>query len=987
MSDKEMLEDDIWEYKSIRKTKQSDKPAEINAAKKEQTKAVKPKRRGVRRAGSVASAKNTKRSQVPNGNIAQPSPTRDQNKRKQIPQADATTPTKKHTVNKKQSPRTPQPKHDGHCPSCQMPFSILLVQTPRWHASECLDTPGCNEKECPDGVMCTSTIPSHYKRYSHFQLAQSRALDDSVSSRTYTPDWTYSKHATSNISDSFHLKIGVAEKLTNNLLSAQNGNSALQLINKNVNTKSPKSTSPANSQDRVERSSLDAWLFSPSKNDKILRSLSQESLSNNYTGSLDAAKTSRLTQQGVDLSDCEISYSPLASDAELGDDDDKDKIKKSIKRLFPSESSEDNSDGTEKNLNGQQQGKDNIYHSKRENVMITQKTHMKRDDEDASVLNYQFPPGNENTSSQTFTCAANQPESHFKAVSINEGLDWLECNSPESVADCWFSDDLDYKFTSSAQGKEETFSVPSNEISNCMKSKERDFGTNSQRCERQLPKYKSSFSSLQTVVGEEEGLTFTQRTSTMPSKRQPSVPAVNAVTSKGMKQMDIGVFFGLKPKAKVEKDDVKLSLKSQSEVGPVGGKKPGKRKADGSVGDTESFADINKIPAGAVSGSQQRWRKKFRQSSTGEEGKGRKQCPFYKKMPGTGFTVDAFQYGEIEGCSAYFLTHFHSDHYGGLTKKFRFPIYCSKITGNLVQSKLRVEKEFINTLPMYTECVVNNITVVLLDANHCPGAVLFLFCLPNGTRILHTGDFRADHSMEKYSALIGQKIHSLYLDTTYCSPEYTFPPQQEAIQFAVNSAFEMVTLYPRTLVVCGTYSVGKEKVFLAIAHILGCKVSMSPDKCKTMQCLESEEIRSLVTTDWHSTALHVLPMMQVNFKGLLNHLNKFSGKYDRVLAFKPTGWTYSDRCDSVADIKPQVRGKITMYGIPYSEHSSYSEMKRFVQWLKPQKIIPTVNVGNWETRTTMEKYFADWISEAAQKPAGNKRLLNVTTSSPPVGHI
>lgn len=29
--------------------------------------------------------------------------------------------------------------------------------------------------ECPDGLLCTSTIPSHYKRYTHFLLAQSRA--------------------------------------------------------------------------------------------------------------------------------------------------------------------------------------------------------------------------------------------------------------------------------------------------------------------------------------------------------------------------------------------------------------------------------------------------------------------------------------------------------------------------------------------------------------------------------------------------------------------------------------------------------------------------------------------------------------------------------------------------------------------------------------------------------------------------------------------
>lgn len=295
-----------------------------------------------------------------------------------------------------------------------------------------------------------------------------------------------------------------------------------------------------------------------------------------------------------------------------------------------------------------------------------------------------------------------------------------------------------------------------------------------------------------------------------------------------------------------------------------------------------------------------------------------------------------------------------------------FPIYCNKITGNLVKSKLRVKEQYVHVLPMNTECIVNGIKVLLLDANHCPGAAMILFHLPSGTVILHTGDFRADPSMERYPALIGQQVHTLYLDTTYCSPEYTFPSQQEVIQFAVNTAFETVTLNPRTLVVCGTYAIGKEKVFLAIAEVLGSKASMSRDKFKTLQCLESAAVNSLISVDWDGTLLHVLPMMQINFKGLQDHLSKFSENFDQVLAFKPTGWTYSDSCLSLLDIKPQTRGKITIYGIPYSEHSSYLEMKRFVQWLKPQKIIPTVNVGDWRARSLMEKHFRDWMVEGSR---------------------
>ncbi|KAM4636887.1 DNA cross-link repair 1A protein [Discoglossus pictus] len=973
MSENETLEDDIWEYKSSRKNKQDDSSGRITTLK-EGLEAQKPLQECVRKSGLIVNTKQNKKNKSLNAHKAQPGPSKDQNKtgtqngHKQLSETDIITPAKKKTENKKQSPKTPQPRSEGHCPSCQMPFSILLVQTPRWHVSECLDTQGAAQTECPDGVLCSSTIPSHYKRYTHYRLAQSRAVDNSIYSQTYTLLQTYPDDTKSDISaNNNNASVNRTSPKSKSPASSQDSKSPKSKSPaSSQNSKSPKSKSPASSQESVKWTSLDAWISSPSKNDTNLRSQSYERLSNYSTHSLGGSETPCLPQQDADLSDCAISYSPLLSDEELDGDD---KLKTSIKRLFSSESSEDNCVETEQPLNGRQHVKNINYHgntkSHNENTNIINKClcdHLVHDDHVC----------------QPSAGASNYPES----AGIDDYSNWLECSSPASGVGDWdtkefcLTQEFDDRAIASTQvHKVESTLFPNKLIvgnSDCVNSRDKNWYTSSQRLQQPLPENTSKVgSTFSSTLGEKESLPLGKETAVMPSKTL-SGSSGNTVPAKGLKQMDIGIFFGLKPKPKVEIAEVKPKIERKSVAAPVSGVKPAqrKRKAEGSVGDTEALTDNTNIQA--ATGGQQRWQKKFRQSSTGDEGKGKKQCPFYKKIPGTGFSVDAFQYGEIEGCSAYFLTHFHSDHYGGLTKKFRFPIYCSQITGNLVQSKLRVEKQFINTLPMNTECIVNNIKVVLLEANHCPGAVLLLFILPNGTRVLHTGDFRADPSMEDYPALIGQTIHSLYLDTTYCSPEYTFPPQQEAIQFAVNTAFEMVTLYPRTLVVCGTYSVGKERVFLAIADILGCKVSMSQDKYKTMQCLESEEVRSVVTTDFHSTALHVLPMMQVNFKGLYNHLNKFSGKYDRVLAFKPTGWTYSEGCNSVADIKPEIRGKVTLYGIPYSEHSSYSEMKRFVQWIRPQKIIPTVNVGNAKVRSTMEKYFKDWLTEVAWKPMGKK---------------
>ncbi|KAJ6837502.1 DNA cross-link repair protein SNM1 [Iris pallida] len=196
-------------------------------------------------------------------------------------------------------------------------------------------------------------------------------------------------------------------------------------------------------------------------------------------------------------------------------------------------------------------------------------------------------------------------------------------------------------------------------------------------------------------------------------------------------------------------------------------------------------------------------------------------CPFYKKIPGTPFTVDAFRYGSVDGCTSYFLSHFHYDHYGGLSKRWSHgPIYCTPITARLVKMCLGVNSLYICPLELGEENVIEGVKVTLLEANHCPGAALIHFRLKDGRCYLHTGDFRASKPMQSYP-LLNQHINMLYLDTTYCNPKYRFPPKEDVVSFVVRITRNYLAKHPKTLIVVGAYSIGKEQVYLAISHALG----------------------------------------------------------------------------------------------------------------------------------------------------------------------
>ncbi|KAL3697498.1 hypothetical protein R1sor_011574 [Riccia sorocarpa] len=339
-----------------------------------------------------------------------------------------------------------------------------------------------------------------------------------------------------------------------------------------------------------------------------------------------------------------------------------------------------------------------------------------------------------------------------------------------------------------------------------------------------------------------------------------------------------------------------------------------------------------------------------------------RKCPFYKRMPGTSFTVDAFRYGEVEGCSAYFLTHFHFDHYGGLTRAWNHgPIYCTPVTARLCVLCLNVDPRWMYPLQIGVSYTIEGVEVRLMDANHCPGAALILFRFKSGNSILHTGDFRACKRMESYPELWNEKINTVFLDTTYCNHRYRFPLQDEVIKFVIRQTCNALKRNKKTVVVVGSYSIGKERVYYSIAEALGMQVFADGHRRRILKSLEWPELESKLATDSRDTCLHVLPLSHLNPPKLKAYL-KTHPQYSAVLAFRPTGWTYTERVgDNLDMIKPQTSGPVTIYGVPYSEHSSFNELRDFIQFLRPGRIVPTVNVGKASEREKMQEYFDQWL--------------------------
>jgi DNA cross-link repair 1B protein len=139
----------------------------------------------------------------------------------------------------------------------------------------------------------------------------------------------------------------------------------------------------------------------------------------------------------------------------------------------------------------------------------------------------------------------------------------------------------------------------------------------------------------------------------------------------------------------------------------------------------------------------------------------------------------------------HFLSHLHADHIDGLNKSWNFPIFTSELNCKLAPKfisgintnllvPLKLNKE--HALPLGPDI---KLLVTLIEANHVPGAVLFLFRGFFGN-VLYTGDFRFSQDMLKTSALETilnrEDLDVLYLDNTFFYPTCNFKSRSEVSQ-------------------------------------------------------------------------------------------------------------------------------------------------------------------------------------------------------------
>ncbi|XP_029044810.1 protein artemis isoform X2 [Osmia bicornis bicornis] len=347
-----------------------------------------------------------------------------------------------------------------------------------------------------------------------------------------------------------------------------------------------------------------------------------------------------------------------------------------------------------------------------------------------------------------------------------------------------------------------------------------------------------------------------------------------------------------------------------------------------------------------------------------------------KEIPG--ISVDRFD-GENLTSSVFFLSHCHCDHMHGLSDHFfeyldenNKYLYCSHITKALLKNKFKFKDNCVKEVTIDTSIVIEYkvqnedeilISVTSISAGHCPGSVMFLF-ERNNVSVLYTGDFRInpkDFSKLKSlhyckdSKLFPRTFTKIYLDTTFLSNDFAFfPTRQETVLKICTVTKDWLNKDPRNVVILecsATY--GSEFLFIELFKVLNMKIHVKHYVYETY--CRIEQLSCCVTNDPNSTPIHACKQ-KISSSGLRCRSNV---KEENIMIIIPSVMKWRKKDTSVIGEWDTVRERT--FNVCYATHSSFNELKAFIQYFKALEIYPCV------VKTEEEQEVYHLLDEIANK--------------------
>lgn len=355
--------------------------------------------------------------------------------------------------------------------------------------------------------------------------------------------------------------------------------------------------------------------------------------------------------------------------------------------------------------------------------------------------------------------------------------------------------------------------------------------------------------------------------------------------------------------------------------------------------------------------------------------------------------------------TVFFLSHCHSDHMKGLHHSNFFQllesrcfskIYMSDVSEHIIKNDdaLSHLSEYLVTIPLEQPTIIpvpnkdgevhTRIVVTLLTAGHCPGSVMFYIEGENG-RILYTGDFRLPvgssarlvNLHDEHGRL--KPLDALYVDTTFCNKTYIyFPTREQSLEAVESLVIPWITKGPDHVIsfICPA-QYNYEFLFVELFKKFGEKVHVSEQRLKKYKGIKIiEEAVTCIATE---SKIHACGINQKGQKAIKVHNMPCGyctedGKPVNVRYIKPCAMSFKNLVPG-KDIFIY-EGKDQIYKVCFATHSSLSEVRDIVHYLKPKNIY--LNVIQNQTADEI----LDLINAASPQDLSS---LDLSSASSPLG--